>query len=592
MSGLMAKTSEPKQEQEAAPPPAEEVSETEIDPESLRVYRIRLVPGDQSFANGLEIISILDELKMVGTLEVVAHCEKVKPLSELEPTSCLIGWDIIVSTNKDQNDIEDVFIFLDPDAELKIELVDDERFDTGDDYLKLGDILVERGDLSTTKMNEVLDDQNKLERKRFGEVLEDSGAVSPERIESALAEQQAVRKNRSTAKAKSRKSIRVDGLRLDKLVDMAGELVIIQARLHQLSAKVGNPEVEIISEELERLSADLRDATLGIRMSPIGSTFGKYRRMLRDLAAELGKNVELTTEGAETELDKTVIELLSEPLLHIIRNGLDHGIEPPEVRRAAGKPVGGMMKLVASHVGGEVLIKVQDDGAGLDAAKIYKKALEQGLVDEEAELSEEEIFQLLLEPGFSTAASVTELSGRGVGLDIVNRKIEELGGSVHINGALGKGTTTTIRLPLTLAIIEGLMVKSGEELYVLPLRIVEECVELTREQDEETHGHKLVNVRGDMVPYMRLREWFSIEGAADDTELAVIIEIEDVRFGFVVDSIIGQLQVVIKKLSSVYKDVKGLAGATILGDGSVALILDARQLIQGAAVAQKMKFTG
>jgi len=299
-------------------------------------------------------------------------------------------------------------------------------------------------------------------------------------------------------------------------------------------------------------------------------------------SGELGKEIELVTEGAETELDKTVIERLGDPLVHLIRNSCDHGVEGPEARAASGKPAGGTIRLSAYHSGPSVFIEIQDDGAGLDPAAIRAKAVERGLLEPEAKLSEKDLFGLVFLPGFSTARAVSSVSGRGVGMDVVKRSIEALRGTVSIESRRGAGTTIRIRLPLTLAIIEGLLVAVGEDSYVLPLSAVEECVELTRADVERGHGARVVAVRGELVPYLRLRELFAVPGERPDIEQIAIISHGGDRCGVVVDGVVGQHQTVIKSLGKMYRDVKGLSGATILGDGTIALIVDVPALVQGA----------
>jgi len=338
---------------------------------------------------------------------------------------------------------------------------------------------------------------------------------------------------------------------------------------------------------VERLTGELRDTALNIRMLPIGSTFSKFKRLVRDLSQELGKEIEMETEGAETELDKTVIERLNDPLVHLIRNSIDHGIEMPDVRVAAGKPSRGTVHLGAVHSGDSVLISIRDDGAGLDRDKISAKAVERGLIAAHAELSDEEIYNLIFAPGFSTATKVTSVSGRGVGMDVVKKAIEDFRGSIVIASTRGAGSTITLKIPLTLAIIESLLVRIDNSYFVLPLSSVEECVELTREDIDNAHGRNLANVRGAIVPYIPLREQFGISGNRPEIEQIVITGIQGSKVGFVVDSVIGEHQTVIKTLGPMYRDVKGVSGATILGNGSVALILDMGVLYQAAEALEQ-----
>jgi two-component system chemotaxis sensor kinase CheA len=378
-------------------------------------------------------------------------------------------------------------------------------------------------------------------------------------------------------------SLRVAADKLDTLVDLVGELVIVQAQISQLVSERSDPLLTALAEQLERLSADLRDSTLGIRMLPIGSAFSKFRRLVRDLSTELGKDIELVTRGEETELDKTVLERLGDPLVHLLRNSIDHGIDMPEERKAAGKRPQGLILLEAEHSGSEVLIRITDDGKGMDPDTIRRKAAEKGLIAPEAELSDKEALKLIFLPGFSTAAAVTSISGRGVGMDVVHRAIDSLRGAIEVESARGQGTTITIRLPLTLAIIEGLQVQVADGFYVIPLSLVEECVELYRRDVDESGRQRIINLRGELVPYIHLRRWFGLSGPSPDIEQIVITGVEGRRVGIVVDNVIGEHQTVIKSLGRVYRDVEGISGATIKGDGSLALILDVPRLVRAVA---------
>jgi two-component system chemotaxis sensor kinase CheA len=431
-------------------------------------------------------------------------------------------------------------------------------------------------------------------QKKIGSALVDSGAVSPDQVQAALVEQQhirSVRQKRQAAEATA--SIRVPAEKLDSMVNMVGELVTVQSRLSQLSARFNDRALIQVAEEVERLTSGLRENTMSIRMLPIGvACFQRFQRLVRDLSMELGKDIVLKTDGAETELDKTVIEKLNDPLIHIIRNSIDHGIEMPEVRKASGKPAQGTVHLSAEHSGANVFIRVSDDGAGLDTEAIRGKALEKGLISSDAVLSEKDIFALTLAPGFSTAKTVTSVSGRGVGMDVVKKNIDALQGSIEIESQKGVGTTITLKLPLTMAIIDGLLVRINDTHYIMPLAAIEECVELTREDVARAHGKHMASIRDEIVPYIRLREMFFHSGDAPEIEQIVTARINDTRIGFVVDQVIGQHQTVIKSMSRIYRDIEHVSGATILGDGSVALILDMPKLAQRAEALEKMNFHG
>ncbi len=554
------------------------VSEDELANEST--WRIRFRPVSNILMCGTNPISLINELRGLGTAHVVAQFDEIPPLEEIVGENCYIYWDIILTTTRGEDAIKDVFIFVEDDCEIKIELIDKSGLiDKDEGYKKLGDILVERGDLSPVEMQKVL-----MLQKRFGELLVEQGLVSPEKVQSALIEQQhvkSVRKERSeTPPQEAAASIRVPAERLDQLINLVGEMVTVQAHLSQVSMAGGDATFISISEEVERLTNELRDTALNIRMLPIGSTFSKFKRLVRDLSSELGKEIEMETFGAETELDKTVIEKLNDPLVHIIRNCIDHGIEMPEARKAAGKPSHGTVYLGAEHSGDSVLVTIRDDGAGLDRDRIRAKAIERGLLSATAEVPDKEIYAQIFAPGFSTAEKVTSVSGRGVGMDVVKRGIDGLRGSIGVDSVRGTGTTITLKIPLTLAIIDSLLVKIGKDHFVLPLASVEECVELTREDVTNSHGRNLANVRGAIIPYIPLREHFGMTVDRPDIEQIVIADLHGSKVGFVVDHVVGEHQTVIKSLGKMYRDVKGVSGATILGDGTVALILDMGVLLQ------------
>ncbi len=540
-------------------------------------YRIRFTPAVDALANGMDPLPILRELAALGPCHITTLTGEVPTLAELDAESCHLTWNLILTTDQGRNSIDDVFIFVQDDWCISVAAIDQDG--NGSDEVAdkpVGEILVERGDATPKQIQEALGHQ-----KRIGEILSEEGQVPPEKVQAALAEQQVVGKAHKARKAKEgAANVKVPAERLDSLMDLVGELVIAQARLNQTAGNLLNPELTSVAEEIERLTTELRDNSLGLRMLPIGTTFARFRRLVRDLSNELGKEIELVTQGAETELDKTVIDRLGDPLVHLIRNSIDHGIELPDVRESAGKPRKGKVHLSAVHSESHVVIRIKDDGAGLKADAIRAKAIERGVLSEASDPAPEELYNLVFDAGFSTAKSVSNVSGRGVGMDVVKRSIESLRGKVWIDSEPGQGSTVTVELPLTLAIIEGLLVQVGEERYVLPLSLIEECIELTTADAESGNGNRLIEIRGELVPYLRLREWFSQQGKRPPIEQIVVTRIGDSRFGFTVDQVIGQHQTVIKPLGKLYEGVKGLAGATILGDGAVALILDAPKIVQ------------
>lgn len=571
----------PPAEQDADCPPGSDDASCRI-----RTWRVRFRPLPHIFLSGTNPLVLLDELADLGMARTYMHLEDIPPLDQMDPESCYAWWDVLLTAQVAESSLSEVFLFVEDDAAIDIRLIDDtELLDTQNDYKRLGEILLERGDVSRDDLNRVLEN-----RQPIGVLLAESGIVSPEKVEAALMEQQAVRQLRSNRDGgdadKGDKgegaSIRVAATKLDYLVDLVGELVIVQSQLAQQAQLHEQADMYELVESLGRLSDELRDATLGIRMLPIGTTFGKFRRLVRDLSSELGKDVELVTLGGETELDKTVIERLGDPLVHCLRNSLDHGIEPPAHRVACGKQAMGRITLAAAHSGGEVLVSITDDGAGIDPEKLFNAAVRKGIIPADAELTDREKLELIFAPGFSTAAQVTSVSGRGVGMDVVKRSIQALRGSIELNSEVGKGTTIAIHLPLTLAIIDGLQVKVGGESYVIPLTHVEECAERARDVAGKER-QRILNLRGEIVPFVRLRETFAIHGEGPAMEQVVVVNALGNRFGLVVDFVVGEHQTVIKSLGRIYKDVQGISGATIQGDGSMALIVDVPGLIQLAA---------
>ncbi|XXJ19471.1 chemotaxis protein CheA [Desulfovibrio caledoniensis] len=596
-------------------PEAEPVAEPEAEPEAelesaldadLHQYAITLRPlGAPVDADAVE--AFFEELERLGTLRIESGHRDTGQ-----------GWELSLETEAVQENFQDVFFFLDADLKVNIEekgasavpaaveekpapvepaqaaetpeerkpaspesspLDDDEE---SVHIPKIGEMLVESGDATYADVAEALTSQKGGVNKPLGQILSESGKVPATKINNAVkrqgeAREKVVHKKREEALS----SIRVAADKLDYLVDLVGELVIVQAQITQVVSEKHDSALTLLAEELERLSDELRDSTLGIRMLPIGTSFSKFRRLVRDLSADLGKQITLSTSGAETELDKTVIERLGDPLVHLLRNSIDHGIEQPQERQAKGKPPQGNIMLSAEHSGGEVLIRITDDGKGMSSEMIREKGIERGLISKDAELTEKELLKLIFEPGFSTAKAVTSVSGRGVGMDVVKRAIDSLRGTIDIDSKPNVGTTITIRLPLTLAIIDGLQVRVEDEYYVIPLSLVEECVELSRSEVEEAGSEqRILHLRGEIVPYIHIREWFDIEGENPPIEQIVITGVEGSRVGIVVDTVIGEHQTVIKSLGRVYKDVEGISGATIKGDGSIALILDVPSLVR------------
>jgi len=493
-------------------------------------YQITFRPHADAFRNGMRPDLLLKELEELGETNVTYDASDLRPLDQLDPAEATLTWHIILRSDKGLEAVQDVFIFAD-DADLDI---------------------VE-------------------------------GAVPA--TEETVAEAPGPDAEQDSAPTQSmprQESIRIASNKLDGMMDSIGELVIAQARLDAVAAAVSNPTLSSVVEEVERLVLGLRDATLAIRMLPIETVFGKFRRVVRDLSSELGKDVRLITSGGETEVDKNVIDRLGDPLVHMIRNSIDHGIEDAQTRMDAGKPAQGKVRLFARQEGGEILISIEDNGGGLDVDAIRARAISRGLIEPTDDLSERDLHGLIFEPGFSTAESVSKVSGRGVGMDAVRSTIDALGGNIDVLTQRGVGTRITLRLPVTMAIIDGLRVRLGQSVFVVPLSSVEECVEMDEGETNRTSGRTVLQIREHVVPYLDLADLFHMPSKADTRRRVVVVRVDGQRVGLVVDDILGQGQTVIKSLSPYHRNLPGLGGATILSDGRVSLILDVATLVRWA----------
>jgi two-component system, chemotaxis family, sensor kinase CheA len=509
--------------------------------------------------NGSNPLDLLEDLCKLGPCFVVPITDGVPYLDEMEPEDCYLKWNVTLHSACSKDAIDDVFMFVQDEMKLTLS-----QFEQAEAPAPLFHLLDEEPAPVLAAAATAVDAADVVQAP--------APQPEPKRETPPAKREEAKREERGIA------TVRVQAERLDELMDRVGELVIAQARLTQLAANGSDLSIKVVAEEIERLAASLRDTTMGARMVPIGSLFGRFRRLVHDLSRDLAKPVDFVTTGEDTELDKTMIECLADPLVHLIRNAIDHGIEDTATRSAAGKTEQGRIELAAVHSGAQVLVTVKDNGGGLNTARIRAKAEEQGLIAAGAALSDHEIHQFLFHPGFSTAQTVSALSGRGVGMDVVKRTIENMRGSIDLTTRPGQGTTVTLRLPLTLAIIEGLLIRVGEGRYIIPLSAVEECIELTAE-DERSRGRNFLNVRGDLVPFLRLREILTVPGTPDQHQKTIIISTGETHVGLVADQIIGNHQTVIKSLSKLHSDVTIFSGATILGDGTAALILDVAQLV-------------
>ncbi|MBY3040202.1 chemotaxis protein CheA [Rhizobium laguerreae] len=519
-------------------------------------WRIRFSLPANSMANGTNPLGLLDELRDLGECTVRANTSAIPSLDALTPTELHISWDVTLTSEQDRSAIDDVFIFVLDDMELSVEEIS--------------------GQAAVTAAP--------VEGKAAPAPVAAAPAapVSPTTAaEFRPVEAVPVKREvpAAVSQAKAAENVRVPAERLDELMDRVGELVIAQSRLSQLASASTDIALRSVSEEIERLSGELRDTMMVLRMVPVATLFSRFRRLVHDLARETGKVIELVTEGESTEVDKTVIERLADPLVHLVRNSIDHGLETPADRLASGKSEAGTVTLSARQAGGEVIISIKDDGRGINRERVRAKAESSGLIQPGQPLSDSELLQLIFAPGFSTAAAITNLSGRGVGMDVVKKTVEALRGAIDIVSVPGQGSEVSLRIPLTLAIIDGLLVRVGAGRYVIPLSAVEECLELSLEEDLRSRGRSFISLRDSLVPFLRLRDLFRTGTKPDVHQKVVVISTGTERVGLVVDQIIGDHQTVIKSMSKLHNNVATFSGATILGDGSVALILDVGHLV-------------
>lgn len=529
----------------------------------VRKFSIFFKPEKDLFLSGNEPLFIIKELSRLGEMEYKTDISKLPSLEGLDPLECYISWNISITTDQDISRIKEVFEFVEGECQLDIELLEelqDNSVATAvDDEAAFG----------------LFDDEPapvKVEVTPKGQ-----GVVSKPLVEKAIG-------NKNSGKAPAVSSLRVDIDKIDKMVNMVGEIVITQAMIMQRLKEVPAEYSESLNkgiDELSRYTRDLQEAVMSVRMQPVKSVFSRLPRIVRDISKKLGKKVNIIMQGESTEIDKTVIEQLADPLVHMIRNSVDHGIESPQKRLEKGKPEEGTIVLSADNSGGRILIEIKDDGAGINREKVKQIAIEKGIIAEDANISNEEIDLLIFAPGFSTAAEVTDVSGRGVGMDVVRKNIKDLGGDFEVDNRPGEGLTFLISLPLTLAILDGMIIAVGQEKYIIPINSIIETMQVSRSEINNVKGNdSVINVRGEFIPLVSLSAIFDVQNTAEESSklLVVLVEYARNKLGIIVDELLGQQQVVIKNLEENSDPVEGISGATILGDGNVSLILDIAQI--------------
>lgn len=572
-------------------------------PEGVNFYRIDILLSEDFLFTGNRPHFLFNDLSELGDLKSFANTVRIPLLSELDTGKLYINWIVILASLAEKELVEDVFLFLMGDSKAIVQNLSLENSlfieETIDDIVKFGfrkaevreilsssDLLkslVKENTLSSPSLVEDLHEKvDFIEEKDLPKVELTSSPIPLKETppsSSALPVTSSAPAGGSAGVAVQR--IRVDSRRLDNLVDLVGELVTIQARLSQKLKEGNYNEMENIAEKLDFIVQELRDITTGMRMIPIQGTFVKFQRLVRDLSQELGKKVNYITEGGDTEIDKNIIEKLDEPLVHLIRNSLDHGIESPEERIAEGKPETAFVKISAQQNGANISIVIQDDGAGINRDAVGKKAVERGLVSSYEDLNDEEVYNFIFAPGFSTASQVTNLSGRGVGLNVVKSQVESLRGNIHVKSEVGKGTTFSLVFPLTLAIIDGFLIRVGLEYFIIPLVNVDACLEMKTAdfQKQKTEQGGFMAFREKVIPFIELRDLFEIKEELPESQQVVIVQADHSMIGIFVDEVIGKHQTVIKSLGEIYRNAKGVSSATILGDGSIALLLDVEAIV-------------
>jgi len=502
-------------------------------------YFIRFIPKKDILDFGNDPILLFEEMYSLGDCKVTAFSDLVPSFNHLAPTNCHFYWDCELISSVSIDRIRDIFIFVEDRSELEIIV------------------------------------KSKKEKGSVDEIVD----VTHQKITNPTQPQQYKSANGKAKFDNLISSVRVPSEKLDLLMNLVSELVTTQASLNLFVENNPNVGLVSINENVENITRQLRDIAFNISLVPIETLETRFQRLIRDLSTEMGKQIVLETQGLETELDKNIIQVLSDPLMHILRNCIDHGIETPEVRLSRGKPERGTITLSAYYSGSNVMLKIEDDGAGLDPQKIRSKAIERGLITSEQVLKDQDLYNMVFLPGFSTAKQVTDISGRGVGMDVVNRKIAEIRGEVNISSVLGKGTTITIELPLTLSIIDGLLVKINSTHFVVPLSAVDKIYAIQHQLVENSFNNIIV-LDGVQIPFYNLKEEFRMIGLSPKIEEVVVVNYEGAKVGLLVDSVVGEYQAVLKPLGKMYKSVELLSGATILGDGTVALVLDVNRIIK------------
>ncbi len=553
-------------------------------------YLISFRPNSNVFAEGLDPYSFIAYLKKIGKIvSLKTITEKIPPFVKFQPETCYLGFEILFASDADLTKVQKAFEFIERDSFLHIfppgfgieDLVDLSQ-QLPEEEIYLGNIWKEIGLLSDQEFLKYLEI---LKSIQFGSISMSESDIPLKSI--SLPENEGSLPSWNESNQQKSTTIKVDSKRIDNLINRVGELVVSSANLNQLLSGIDDSNLQEASSQVIRLLNEVREISLKLRMIPIGDVFQKYHRTVRDLGKDLGKQIQLITEGNETELDRNIVDKLGDPLTHIIRNACDHGLETPNERRKLAKAEIGTIILRAYQEAGNVVIQVKDDGKGIQKEKVWEKGIMKGICSGPLPQSDEEVFALLFHPGFSTAEHITNVSGRGVGLDVVQKNIEILRGNISISSTPNKGTSFTLRLPLTLAIIDGFLVGIANRRFILPMDIVLECLQF--HDEEKADSSRYFPLRGNLIPYIRLSQIFPEESKYQSSrENIVIVRNGEKKAGIVVDYLYGEYQTVVKPMGSVFRHVKGVSGSSILGDGQVALILDIPSLFERTIEIEKM----
>ena len=520
-------------------------------------YKISIKFFGNAIASGIDPMEFIKTLKLMGTVSNMrTDLSEVPDIMSFATNDAHLKFSLGYQTNKSSDEIRKIFEFAKDFCAIEIEEVCVQPATVAPQVVEV---------VATAPIKE--DETQPVVQAQAAPVATPKPSTEKPNME-------------KPQEAKTAASLRVEAHKIDTLINLIGEMVIANSNVVQQIATRGDKELMESVSVVSRMLEEIREASMQTRMVPIGETFSRFKRIVRDLSKDLNKDIELDIIGCYTELDKTVREKIYDPLIHLVRNSLDHGIEMPDVRRANGKSATGKLVLKAFHEAGSIAIQIVDDGKGLDPAVLRAKAVEKGLLEADNTLSDKEAFNLIMMAGFSTAEKVSNISGRGVGMDVVRRNIEELRGTIELDSEVGKGTKITIRLPLTLAIIDGFLTRVGDTFYVVPLDMIVECIELTRKQVDEMRANNYINLRGSILPLLDLREFFETKRVHSKRENIVIVRFGEQTVGIIVNELHGEFQTVIKPIGAVFKNVKGIGGATILGSGEVAMILDIPMLLQ------------